>query len=95
MKINEVVISPLITEKTTNLAKDNFYGFLVNKKANKFQIKTVLEDLYKVEISEVKIINRKGKKVRRGKFLKEKQLSDYKIAYVKLVKGSFDFFPKA
>jgi len=95
MQINEIIIGPSLTEKTTNLAKNNFYGFLVNKKANKFQIRQALEKLYKVEISEVKIINRKGKKVRRGKFLREKKLPDYKIAYVKLVKGSFDFFPKA
>jgi len=95
MQINEVIISPLLTEKTTNLAKDNFYGFLVSKKANKFQIKEALESLYKVEVSAVKIVNRKGKKVRRGKFLREKKMPDYKVAYVKLVNGSFDFFPKA
>jgi large subunit ribosomal protein L23 len=95
MQINEIVIRPLLTEKTTNLAKNNFYGFLVNKKANKFQIKTVLEKLYSVKVAEIKIVNRKGKKVRRGRFLKEKKLPDSKVAYVKLIKGSFDFFPKA
>jgi len=94
MQINEVIVSPLLTEKITNLAKSNFYCFLVNKKANKFQIKETLEKLYQVEVSDVKIVNRKGKKVRRGKLLKEKKLPDYKIAYVKLLKGSFDFFPK-
>jgi len=95
MQINEIIIGPLLTEKTTNLAKDNFYGFLVNKKASKFQIKQALEKLYKVKISNVNIINRKGKKVRRGKFLKEKKLPDNKLAYVKLIKGNFNFFPKS
>jgi len=95
MKINEVIVKPLITEKTTNLTKDNFFAFVVNKKANKQQIKLTLEELYSVKIAEVKIVSRKGKKRLVGKMRKVKKLPDTKIAYVKVVKGSLDFFPKA
>jgi len=95
MEINEVIIGPLITEKTTNLVKDNIYTFLVNKKANKFQIKTVLESLYKVKVAEIRLVNRKGKKKKVGRFLHEKKLPDIKIAYIKLKEGSLEIFPKA
>jgi len=90
-----VIIGPLITEKTTNLIKNNVYAFMVNKKANKFQIKMTLESLYKVKVEEIRIVNRKGKKIRRGKLMREKKLPDMKLAYVKLKEGSLDIFPKS
>jgi len=95
MQIDQVIVGPLITEKTTNLVKENVYTFLVNKQANKFQIKTVLESLYKVKVGEIRIVNRKGKKRRVGRFLQEKKLPNTKIAYVKLKEGSLEIFPKA
>jgi large subunit ribosomal protein L23 len=95
MEINEVIVGPLITEKTTNLVKNNVYTFLVNKKASKPQIKTVLESLYKVKVAEVRLVNRKGKNKKVGRFLREKKLPDTKVAYVKLKKGSLEIFPKA
>jgi len=95
MEINEVIVGPLITEKTTNLVKNNVYTFLVNKKASKPQIKTVLESLYKVKVAEVRLVNRKGKNKKVGRFLREKKLPDTKVAYVKLKEGSLEIFPKA
>lgn len=95
MEIDQVIIGPLITEKTTNLIKNNVYAFMVNKKANKFQIKMTLESLYKVKVEEIRIVNRKGKKIRRGKLMREKKLPDMKLAYVKLKEGSLDIFPKS
>jgi len=95
MEINDVIVGPLITEKTTNLVKENVYTFLVNKKATKSQVKTVLEVLYRVNVAEVRLVNRKGKKKRVGRFLREKKLPDTKVAYVKLKKGSLEIFPKA
>jgi large subunit ribosomal protein L23 len=95
MEINEVIVGPLITEKTTNLVKNNVYTFLVNKKASKPQIKTVIESLYKVKVAEVRLVNRKGKKKKVGRFLRKKKLPDTKVAYVKLKEGSLEIFPKA
>ncbi len=94
MKVNEIIISPILTEKATNLAKEKkVYMFLVNLKANKNQIKTVLEKLYPVKIDLVRTLIKKGKKQRVGKKLKIKKLSSQKVAFVKLKKGEFDFFP--
>lgn len=95
MQIDQIIIKPLITEKSTNAVKSNYYAFIVDKDANKFQIKNALEELYSVKVGKVKIVNRKGKKRRVGRMRREKKLPDTKIAYVKLLKGSLEIFPKA
>ncbi len=94
MQINEILIKPLQTEKSTNLSKDNCYVFEVHKKANKFQIKHAIETLFKVKVKNVKVNVRKGKKRKRGKRMIEKKLSDKKIAYVKLKSGKIDIYPQ-
>ena len=95
MQIDQIIIKPLITEKSTNAVKSNYYAFIVDKDANKFQIKNALEELYSVKVGEIKIVNRKGKKRRVGRIRQKKKLPDTKIAYVKLLKGSLEIFPKA
>jgi len=95
MQIDQIIIKPLLTEKTTSQVKNNIYTFLVNKDANKFQIKRALEELYSIKIGEIKIVNRKGKKIKVGRMRKEKKLPNVKVAYVKLLKGNLDVFPKA
>jgi large subunit ribosomal protein L23 len=94
MKINEVIIAPVLTEKATNLAKGKLYPFKVNKNANKFQIKTALENLYQIKVGEIRVKIQKGKKKRVGKKLLAKRTSDVKIAYVSLVEGKIDLFPQ-
>lgn len=94
MKINETIIAPLLTEKGTNLARSQVYMFLVNSKASKSQVKKALETLYPVKVSSVRTIVRKGKKVKRGRKMIVKKLSDEKIAYVKLKEGKLDIFPQ-
>jgi large subunit ribosomal protein L23 len=95
MNIKDILLSPLITEKATNLTKNNFYSFKVNLKANKSQIKEAIEKLYNVKVSEIKITVRKGKKRRVGRRMTYKKMSDIKIAYVKLKEGKIDLFPQA
>lgn len=57
-----VIIKPLITEKSTRLQNTrNAYAFQVNRDANKHQIKTAVEKLYNVKVEDVRTINRKGK----------------------------------
>lgn len=94
MKINEVIVKPVLTEKSTSLVKDNFYTFQVNLRANKHQIKEVIEKLYSVKVDEIKIIIRKGKKRRIGKRQIEKTLPTIKIAIVKLKEGKINIFPQ-
>lgn len=60
--MHQVLISPLITEKMTNITADNGkYGFLVNPKANKIQIAKVIEEKFNVHVIDVKTINHSGK----------------------------------
>lgn len=95
MRINDVIIAPILTEKATNLVKDQVYMFQVNIKATKFQVKEVLEKLYSVEISNIRTMIRKGKIRKVGKKMISKKITDKKIAFVEVVKGKIDIFPQA
>jgi len=93
MKINEVILGPVLTEKATNLAKNKVYSFYVAREASKEQIKNVIETLYKVKVKEVRVAYQKGKRKKVGKWRLEKKLPAKKIAYVKLKEGSLEIFP--
>jgi len=95
MKIDEILIKPMVTEKGTNLAKNKVYMFEVNLKANKPKVKQTLEKLYKVKVDQVRIMIRKGKKRRVGRRMVVKKLADKKIAFIKLSEGKIDLFPQA
>ena len=95
MKIEQILIKPLLTEKGTTLANRNVYLFEVNRKANKHMVKETLEKLYKVKVSNVKIMIRKGKKKRVGRKMTVKNLANRKIAFIKLSDGKIDLFPQA
>jgi large subunit ribosomal protein L23 len=57
-----VIIKPLITEKTTHQqSARNAYAFQVHSDANKHQIKTAVEKLYAVKVTDVRTLTRKGK----------------------------------
>ncbi|MCS6956337.1 MAG: 50S ribosomal protein L23 [Patescibacteria group bacterium] len=95
MNIKDVILKPILTEKATNLAKNQYYSFKVNIKANKNQIKKAIESLYNVKVYEIKTIIRKGKKIRIGrKRLSIKKTSNEKIAFIKLKEGKIDIFPQ-
>ena len=81
----KILIEPHITEKTTDLEKKNQYVFKVFPKANKTEIKKAIEDLYKVEVLDVKIINVPKKRRRLGRISGLKK--GYKKAIVKIKEG--------
>ena len=63
----EVLIKPLITEKMTMLTeKRNQYGFVVNRKSTKPEIKNAIEEMYKVNVLDVNTSIRPGKTKRRN-----------------------------
>jgi large subunit ribosomal protein L23 len=95
MKLTDIVLSPVITEKSTNLAKDKIYTFLVSNDSNKFQIAKTLEKVYGVEVKTVRITGRKGKEKRVGRRMMTKTMTDSKFAYVTLKKGVIDIFPQS
>ena len=79
------IISPLITEKSTNLSEHNKIIFKVNKKANKKNLKLNIEKIFKVNVTKVNIINKKNRiRIVRGKKVKVK---GFKKAIVTLKKG--------
>ncbi len=95
MKINQIIYKPVLTEKSTNVLKNNFFMFEVDKKATKGQIKQALEKLYPVKVGKIKSAVRKGKIKKVGNRQKEKQLADRKIVFIKLKEGKIDLFPQA
>lgn len=79
------LIRPWITEKSHFLMSNNEYVFKVSKKANKNQIAKAIEDLYKVKVKKVRIINIPSKKRIYGRKIGKKV--GYKKAIIKLKKG--------
>lgn len=64
MKVNsnsDLLISPVITEKTTLLQERGKYTFKVLKEATKTQIKEAVTEIFNVKVSSVNIVNKKGK----------------------------------
>ena len=79
------IISPLVTEKSTNLSEQNKIIFKVNSKANKKNLKLNIEKIFKVNVTKVNIINKKTRsKITRGKKVRVK---GYKKAIITLKKG--------
>jgi large subunit ribosomal protein L23 len=82
----QVLVGPLLTEKGTLLKEqDNKILFKVAKEANKIEIKSAVEEIFKVKVDRVATMNYKGKKKRMGKY--EGKRSDWKKAIVTLKKG--------
>ena len=87
MEIINVIIKPLVTEKSTHQqATRNAYAFQVHPDANKHQIKDAVEQLYNVKVADVRTMNRKGKP-RRSRF-KITKTSAWKRAVVVLKEDS-------
>lgn len=84
MEITEVLIKPLITEKTMKDASLGKYAFKVHVNATKEDIKRAVASQFKVTVLKVKTVIVKGKSRRAGRRRKEMQLSPWKKATVKL-----------
>ncbi len=87
----DILIRPVITEKTSNLMQDNKYTFIVALKANKVEIRQAVEKIFKVKVLDVNTIRVMGKMKRMGRT--QGKRPDYKKAIVKLAPGeSIEFF---
>ena len=94
MKIEEVLIKPVLTEKATENATHKIYFFEVHHDANKYQVKDAVKQLFKVKVGEVRMMTRKGKSRKSGKRMMPKKLQDRKIALVQVIEGKIDLFPQ-
>jgi large subunit ribosomal protein L23 len=60
----DILIAPVVSEKSYGLLDENKYTFLVAPDANKTEIKIAVEAIFKVRVTEVNTLNRQGKKRR-------------------------------
>ncbi|WP_285731845.1 50S ribosomal protein L23 [Nocardiopsis sp. ATB16-24] len=60
----DIIIEPVISEKSYGLMDENKYTFIVRPDANKTQIKIAIEKIFEVKVTSVNTINRKGKRKR-------------------------------
>jgi len=89
----KVMLKPHVTEKSMRLTDDNQYTFRVRRDVTRKEIKQAIEDIYKVNVVKVRIINVKKKEKRVGKTLGWKK--GFKKAIVRIKAGQkIEFMPK-
>jgi len=82
----DIIIKPIITEKSMSGMETNRYTFKVLKDANKTEIKLAIEEAFDVKVSKINTANVKGKVKRQGKFIGKR--ADWKKAMVTLTADS-------
>lgn len=91
MEARDIIIRPLITEKSTTLMAEGKYVFEVAKAANKIEIAKAISQIFNVKVTSVNTVNVEGKVKRMGRSIGKR--SDYKKAIVKLAAGeTIEFF---
>ena len=81
----DVIIRPIVSEKSYSGIEQNTYTFLVDKRSNKTEIKEAVQTIWNVRVTSVNTLNRHGKTKRRG-WTKGKR-PDQKRAIVTLADG--------
>ena len=89
----DILIAPVVSEKSYGLLDEGKYTFLVDPRANKTEIKIAVEQIFKVNVDSVHTMNRQGK-ARRTRFGLGRR-KDTKRAIVSLREGSIDIFGSA
>lgn len=91
LEARDIIIRPLVTEKSTALMEEGKYVFVVDKRANKVEIGKAIAEIFKVKVAAVNTMNVQGKKKRVGR--NEGRRPNYKKAIVKLATGeTIEFF---
>jgi len=89
----DVVIAPVVSEKSYGLIDEGTYTFVVHPDANKTEIRQAVEAIFGVRVAKVNTMNRKGKRKRFG--MKYGRRKDSKRAYVTLAEGDeIDIFDR-
>ena len=86
----DILIAPVLSEKSYGLLDEGKYTFLVDPRANKTEIKIAIEKIFDVKVASVNTINRKGKTRRTRAGLGKRK--DTKRAVVTLREGTIDIF---
>lgn len=92
MKAHDIIIKPIITEKTMGAMPNKKYTFKVSKEAGKIEIAKAVEEIFKVKVSKVNTLKVRGKFRRKGKY--SGYTPSWKKAYVTLTENSkgIEFF---
>jgi large subunit ribosomal protein L23 len=87
LKYTDIIIAPLVTEKSTDLKdKERMLCFKVHKDSNKITVKKAVEELFKTQVEWVRVMNFRGKMKRYGRYTGRRP--SWKKAYVKLKKDA-------
>ena len=81
----DVILRPVISEKTYGLLDENKYTFVVDRRTNKTEIKQAIEAIFGVTVLSVNTMNRAGKRKRRGLIVGKRP--DVKRAIVTVAQG--------
>jgi large subunit ribosomal protein L23 len=81
----EVILKPVVTERSVDLMQENKYTFKIAKSANKIDVKRAVEEIFKVKVIDVKTVNVKGKMKRQGRT--QGMTPSWKKAIVTLAEG--------
>ena len=85
LHLYDKILSPLLTEKSTNLSGENKIVFKVRKSANKKNLKNNIEKIFKVNVTKINIINKQNRtKFTRGRKVR---VTGFKKAIITLKKG--------
>ena len=85
LHLYDKILSPMVTEKSTNMSEQNKVVFKVPTNANKKNLKTNIEKIFKVNVTKINIINKQSRtKLTRGRKVK---ISGFKKAIITLKKG--------
>lgn len=86
MRLEDVILRPLLTEKSTRQREETATMVLeVDRRANKIEVAAAVEAQFKVKVAEVRVARVHGKWRQQGRFFGRR--SDWKKAYVRLAKG--------
>ena len=84
----DVILKPVVSEKSYGLLDENVYTFVVDPRANKVEIRQAIETIFNVQVANVNTLNRKGKRKRNRKTFTFGTRPDTKRAIVTLAPGS-------
>ncbi|MDW3176401.1 MAG: 50S ribosomal protein L23 [Acidimicrobiia bacterium] len=85
--LRDILIAPVVSEKSYGLLEDNVYTFTVHPDASKPEIKQAVESIFEVKVLKVNTMNRKGKRKRNRRNGTFGKRSDTKRAMVTLAEG--------
>lgn len=81
----DIILRPVVSEKTYGLLDEGKYTFVVDPRSNKTEIKQAIETIFDVRVTSVNTLNRRGKRKRRGLIVGKR--ADTKRAIVSLADG--------